>query len=217
MREPETRALPRAKPRDVLAAEPHRAARRGDLAGEDVDERRLPRPVRADHRAALSLAERERDAVEGHDAAEGAAQLAYLDHRRPTRSHAYLPSPIIPCRAKSTNAMNTRPRIASDIRRSGGRSDGTIRSISETRPAPTTGPPMVPAPPTRTAYFSTKEKPGVVFLVAATWPFQPLSRTNRTMRRVIVAIPLALARIGEADAELAVLAGEAIARGPAKR
>src|SRR5438105_11303873 len=56
----------------------------------------------------------------------------------------------MPCLANSTKPMNTSPRIASDIRRSVGRSDGTTRSMSETSADPTIGPPSVPAPPTRT-------------------------------------------------------------------
>ena len=81
VREPEPRALPRAKAGDVLIGKPYRAAGGRDLSGEDVDERRLPRPVRSDHRAALALGDLERHAVERDDAAERAAELADLDHR----------------------------------------------------------------------------------------------------------------------------------------
>jgi len=35
------------------------------------------------------------------------------------------------------------------------------------------------APPTSNAYFSTKRKPGVVFLVPATFPFQPTTIRNK--------------------------------------
>src|SRR2546430_7214809 len=140
MGEPEPRPLPRAKSSDVTTGEPHRAAGRPDLAREEVDECRLPRPVRADHRAALSLGDRERHAVQRHDAAERATQLADVDHRVRTRSHADRPRPAMPCRAKSTNAMNTRPRIASEIRSSTGNSDGTTRSMKETRAEPRIGP-----------------------------------------------------------------------------
>src|ERR1700730_6841607 len=147
VRKPEPGALPRAQPRNVAPAEPHRAAARRDLTGEDVDERRLPRPVRTDERAALSLGDLERHAVERDDTAEHAMELAYLDHRARTRSHASRPSPTMPCSAKSTTRTNTRRRIASDIRRSTGKTDGRTRSMSDTRAAPAMGPPRVPAPP----------------------------------------------------------------------
>src|SRR2546423_1917154 len=152
-------ALPGAKARDVLPAETDAAARRRGLAGECVDERGLPRPVRADHRPPLAFAEAQRHAVQRHDAAEYASEIADLDHRRLTRSHADRPSPAIPCLAKSTKPMNTRPSSASDIRRSVGRIDGTTRSISETTADPTIGPPSVPAPPTRTVTNARTELP----------------------------------------------------------
>mmetsp|Transcript_9774 Transcript_9774/g.19189 ORF Transcript_9774/g.19189 Transcript_9774/m.19189 type:complete len:214 (+) Transcript_9774:370-1011(+) len=47
-------------------------------------------------------------------------------------------------------------------------------------------------PPTSTAYFSTRENPGVVFLVAATSPCQLWASLTKAIRREAVAMPLAL-------------------------
>src|SRR2546423_915771 len=159
MGEAAPRALPRTQTGDVLASHPHRAAAWRDLTGEHVDQCRLPRAVRTDYRAALSFGDLQRDAVERDDATERAAQLAYLDHRVRARSQAARPRPAIPCRAKSTKAMKTMPRIASDMRSSGGSNEGTTRSMSETRAEPAIGPPSVPAPPTSTVTNARTEFP----------------------------------------------------------
>src|SRR6185312_12815421 len=89
----EPRALPCAKARDVATGEPHRARGRRDLAPEDVDERRLSRPVRSDDRAPLSVGDLERHAIDRDDAAERATEVTDLDHRARTRSQASRPSP----------------------------------------------------------------------------------------------------------------------------
>ncbi len=68
--EPAPRRLERVLARHVLAGEADRAG--GGLvdAGDEVDERRLPRPVRADEADDLALLQRERDVVGRLDAAE---------------------------------------------------------------------------------------------------------------------------------------------------
>src|SRR5439155_7509288 len=103
--------LERRATRDVLARQPHGAAGRRDLAGEHVEEGRLPRAVRADERPALALRDRERHAVEGRYAAERAAQIAHVYHGR-TRAQAARVAPTMPCRATSTKKMNTTPSTA---------------------------------------------------------------------------------------------------------
>src|SRR4051812_27199633 len=159
MRQSEPGALPRAEARDISPAEQHSATGRRDLAAEYVDERRLPRPVRTDDRATFALRDPHGDAVDRDDAAEAAAQIADLDHRVRTRISASRPRPTIPCRANRTNAMKTTPRMASEIRSSGGSSDGTTRSMSDTSADPAIGPPRLPAPPTRTVTNARTELP----------------------------------------------------------
>src|SRR5439155_15780101 len=85
-RQTESCALPGPEASDLGARESHVASCRRKLTGEHVEERGLPRTVRADDRAALAVANREGHAVEGLDATERAAQLADLDHGAPTRT-----------------------------------------------------------------------------------------------------------------------------------
>src|SRR5205823_3611744 len=129
------RALPRAEHRDVLAGDAHDASRRRDLAGDDVDERGLPRSVGADHGASLARRDGDAHPVQRAHAAEGADKIADLDQRR-TLAHAASPPPTMPCRASSTKATKTRPSTVSAT----GIADERTRSMYMTTAAPSTGP-----------------------------------------------------------------------------
>ena len=81
--------------RDVLALEQDVPARRGQDAGEEVEERRLARAVGTDDRAQLALAHLEVDAVDGGEAPERLGEASALEQTRaaavPARRRARQP------------------------------------------------------------------------------------------------------------------------------
>src|SRR5206468_2675810 len=128
------RQLVRRTSRDVLAGEGHRARRRVELAGEDVEERRLPGPVWADDRAALARSHAERHAVERLHPSELAAEVVRRQQRCAVhearagagraRAYAARAAPTMPWRAATTKAMKRSPRTVS----AKGIDDGSTRS-----------------------------------------------------------------------------------------
>ena len=67
---------------DVRAGEPHRAGVGFDHSGDQVEQRRLPRAVRADDRDDAAGPDGEIDILQRLDAAIGLAQAAHLEQRR---------------------------------------------------------------------------------------------------------------------------------------
>src|SRR5206468_1298631 len=137
----------------VLARESHLAGCRLELAGQHVEECRLPRPVRADDRATLALGDLQRDARERLDPAELASQLTRLDHAR-ARAYEARTRPTMPRRAVSTKTMKTRPSSVS----AKAMYEGITRSMNNTTTAPATGPISVLAPPIRTETKASTER-----------------------------------------------------------
>jgi hypothetical protein len=66
---------------DVDAEQLDGSRRRGELAGDDVEERRLPGAVRPENRPALALANVEVDVAHGLDAAEAPADPPKTEDR----------------------------------------------------------------------------------------------------------------------------------------
>src|SRR5262249_59378760 len=65
---------------DVLTEEPHSAPLRPIEARDEIEQRGLPRSVWTDETDELAGSNRERDVVDGHDAAEALAQIAERQH-----------------------------------------------------------------------------------------------------------------------------------------
>ena len=76
----EARDRVRRQPGDVAVEEPHRALRGREIAGEQVDERRLAGAVGTDHRVHLAVAAGDRDAIDRRKAAEAPRQRVRLEH-----------------------------------------------------------------------------------------------------------------------------------------
>ncbi len=79
--EPEPRALAGRRRRDVAAEELDRPGRRGQVAGDDVEERRLARAVRPEDRPPLAVCDVEVDVVHGEEAAEAPADPPQAEGR----------------------------------------------------------------------------------------------------------------------------------------
>src|SRR5439155_5376694 len=72
-------ALVRLEPGDLVSEQADRAAVALQIPRDEVEKRRLPRPVRTDDQAALSRLDPERDAVHGGEPAEGLPQISELE------------------------------------------------------------------------------------------------------------------------------------------
>ena len=95
---------------DVVAAEEHAARGRRQQPRDQVEERGLPGAVRPDDRAQLSGLDREADAVDGLQGAEGAPEPARLEHRsRHPRTPSRRAVPTSPPGRKITIRTNTTP------------------------------------------------------------------------------------------------------------
>src|SRR6185295_16372907 len=95
---------------DVVAAEEHAASGRRQQPRDQVEERGLASAVRPDDRPQLAGLDREADAVDGLQGAEGAPEPTRLEHRR---RHPRTPSrravPTRPPGRKITIRTNTTP------------------------------------------------------------------------------------------------------------
>ena len=94
---------------DVIAAEDHAAGGRRQQPRDQVEQRRLARAVRADHRAQLHRLHGEVDAGHGLQRAERAAELARLEQRRHARAPSRRAVPTSPPGRKITIRTNTTP------------------------------------------------------------------------------------------------------------
>jgi len=87
--DPTPRELVGAQPHDVRIREADRAAVGAEVARDEIDQRGLPRPVRADEPEHLPLCDGEVDRVHRHDAAEALGEQRGLkQHLRPPRCGA---------------------------------------------------------------------------------------------------------------------------------
>jgi hypothetical protein len=114
--DPQARDRPRRVRRDVLAEERHATGLRLQVAGRDVEERRLPGAVRADDREVLAVDDIEVDAVGRDHAAEADDEPARAEDdvaRHPMRAaRSRRPmNPISPAGASRMIAISTPPRI----------------------------------------------------------------------------------------------------------
>jgi hypothetical protein len=80
-RDAEAAHLVRPQPRDRAAVEANVPGRRPMEPGHEVEERGLPRPVRADDPAHLAPLDGEIDARDGEEAAEALRQPSHLEQR----------------------------------------------------------------------------------------------------------------------------------------
>ena len=95
---------------DVVAAEEHAAHGRRQEPRDQVEQRGLAGTVRADDRAQLTGLDREADAVDGLQGAEGASEPVRLEHRRRhTREPSRRAVPTSPPGRKITIRTNTTP------------------------------------------------------------------------------------------------------------
>src|SRR5439155_10396516 len=78
---PELRARARRQRGDVAAEELDRAGGRREVAGDDVEERRLPGAVRAEDRTPLAVRDVEVDIAHGVEAAEPPADPPQAEDR----------------------------------------------------------------------------------------------------------------------------------------
>jgi hypothetical protein len=111
-RDPAARDVVRGQPGERSAVEHDAARARRQVAGDEVEDRRLAGAVGPDERAALARRHLERHAVDGAERAEIAGEA--LDGQQ---AHARSPmrprsAPTIPPGAKSTNTMKVRPRMS---------------------------------------------------------------------------------------------------------
>src|SRR5574341_1801335 len=133
-----------------LAAEDADAAGIGaQLAGDQIEERRLAGAVRPEQQAALTLGHRQRHVVDRRQAAEGLPQADGLEragHSRP--SPGTTPSGMKTTDRKSTRLNSITHRVMYALT--------TVLSTT-TVAAPTTGPRRVPAPPEMTIRSTSAE------------------------------------------------------------
>ena len=109
-------ALCLAVVRDVAAPQPHFPAGRMEDPGQEVDERRLPRPVGADERVPRPRLEAEVDVAHGRERTEGQAEAARLEQqlaheplRDGGRRAIISPRPSMPFLAKSAITTSRSP------------------------------------------------------------------------------------------------------------
>ena len=84
-RQPSLRAFPGRDRRDVLAEELDGAGRRGEVAGDDVEERGLAGAVRAEDGPTLAVSDVEVDVAHGEQTAEALADSLQAESRRALR------------------------------------------------------------------------------------------------------------------------------------
>src|SRR5207244_412084 len=106
-REPELHAAVLAQRRDPLVADEDVAPARRKSAGEKVDESRLAGAVGTDQRVARALRKREGDIAHRSKSAEAAREI--LRAKRGPHRRRRASAPMMPPRAKKTNATRRSP------------------------------------------------------------------------------------------------------------
>src|SRR5207249_11762932 len=147
---------------DVLTEEPDPPPLRPIEARDEIEQRRLPRSVRPDETDQLVGGDRERDVVDGHDAAEALAQLAECQqggraHARRSSDGACRGTSRAPRRRRATAPMRpsrknrpTRITIAENTSRWRTPTPRTASAATAMSRATTSGPETAPTPPTTT-------------------------------------------------------------------
>src|SRR3954468_22153903 len=130
---------------DIRAFEEDAAGGGAKKSGDDREQRRLARAVRADQRRDAPLLREERGLIDGEKSAEAARHVLDAEH---LAAHVRrLNSPAMPRGAKATTRMSTQPKIT---RSSPGASPIRYLVTSPsvlTTSAPSSGPNTVPMPP----------------------------------------------------------------------